>query len=214
MPEKAEMPQQNTRQTGQPHPIAGQRLAAFAAGAVVLLLVVTSIGLSWSNQLSPGGSPSATAQAQASLPPAKATFFAQYDATQAAMERHVPAATKGAYTPPPDVPTPTFTSGITYFDGQSKFPDFETNDSCCGQVNGTWEFVYVGSDTTNSAAGVGAIRVYTFSNTTGEYLVGIFDATDGSTGLDITGINRDVLRLKSDKTASLGFDLTTNIFTS
>jgi hypothetical protein len=61
---------------------------------------------------------------------------------------------------------------------------------------------------------VGAIRVSTFSNTAGYQLVGIFDATDGSTGLDIIGINGTVLRLMSDRTASLGFDLTTNTFTS
>ncbi len=61
---------------------------------------------------------------------------------------------------------------------------------------------------------LGAIRVETFSNVTGNQLVGVFDAPDGSTGLDITGINGQVLQLKSDKTTTFGFDLPTNTFTS
>jgi hypothetical protein len=73
---------------------------------------------------------------------------------------------------------------------------------------------YVGSDIANSPTGIGAVRVYTFSNAAGFQLVGVFDATDHSTGIDITGITGHVLRLKSDKTASFGFDLTTNTFTS
>ncbi len=209
-----EMLQQNRRQTGQQARIAGQRLAALIAGGVVLLLVITFIGLSQTARPGVGGSLGATAQPQASLPPDKATVFAQYNATRSAIETQVPAATKGSHSQPSAVSTPTFTSGITYFDGQDKFPNFTTNDAYRGQVNGVWEFVYVGSDTTKSATGVGAVRVYTFSNATGNQLLGVFDAPDGSTWLGITGVEGNVLRLKSNKTASLGFDLTTNTFTS
>jgi hypothetical protein len=198
---------QASQQPGRQAHVAGQRFGVLLAGTLVLLLSLVFIGMSHVSQLS-------TSTPAESSPPNKATVFAQYAATTAAQETQVPAATKGPYAPPPAMPTPTFTSEIFYYDGQDKFPDFKTNDAYRGQVNGTWEFVYVGSDTTHAAHGVGAVRVTTFSNAAGDRLVGIFDAPDGSTGLDITGINGARLRLTSDRTASFGFDLTTNTFSS
>lgn len=203
------MPREYKSQPGQQAQVLGQRVAALVAGAVVLLLIITFLAMNKNVGL--GASPGATPQ----LPPAKATGFARVAQTEAAMKTQVPAATKGSQAPQaPEALTPTFTSAIIYYDGQDKFPNFNTNDMYRGQVNGTWEFVYVGSDTTTSASGVGAVRIETFSNAGGNQLVGVFDAPDHSTGLDITGITGNVLRIKSDKTASFGFDLATNTFTS
>lgn len=182
-----------------------QRFVALFAAALVVFIALTLAGVSQASRLRAAGP---------QLPPAKATLLARDDATSAAARAKNPHPVKPPYSPPVEVPTPTFTSGVYYNFGQAKIPTFDTNDMYRGQVKGMWEFVYVGSDIANSPTGIGAVRVYTFSNAKGEQLVGIFDATDGSTGLDITGINRNILRLKSDKTASLGFDLTTNTFTN
>lgn len=198
------MPQKNNPQTNRQ---AGQRLVMLIVGAIVLLIMFTFIGMSQAPRF--GSSASAP-----QLPPAKATLLARGEATMAAARARNPNPVQPTYAPPPEVPTPTFTAGIFYYAGEDKFPNFNTNDMYRGEVNGTWEFVYVGSDTANSAAGVGAIRVETFSNAAGTHLVGVFDATDHSTGIDITGIKGNVLRIKSDKTTSFGFDLTTNTFTN
>ncbi|HEY7342990.1 MAG TPA: hypothetical protein VH591_19105 [Ktedonobacterales bacterium] len=183
----------------------GQRFVALIAAAVVLLIAITFIGISQASRLGAAGP---------QLPPAKATLLAQGDATVAAARAQNPHPAKPPYSPPVAVPTATFTSGIYYFAGDAKFPNFNTNDMYRGQVNGTWEFVYVGSDTTNPAADVGAVRVETYSSANGYQLVGVFDAPDHSTYIGITGITGNVLRIKSDKTASFGFDLTTNTFSS
>lgn len=184
------MPREHKNQPGQQTRVTGQRVVALVAGAVVLLLIITFLAMNENVRL--GASPGATPP---QLPPAKATGFARVEQTESAMKTQVPAAIKGSQAPPaPVAPTPTFTSEIIYYDGQDKFPNFTTNDMYRGQVNGTWEFVYVGSDTTNSATGVGAVRVETFSNAGGNQLVGVFDAPDHSTGLDITGIKGSVLR--------------------
>ena len=197
--------QRNNPQVSRQTRITGQRLVALIAGVVVLLIAFTFIGISQASRLGASAP---------QLPPAKATLLARADATMAAARARNPHPTKPAYTPPAAVPTATFTSGIYYNDGQDKFPNFSTNDMYRGQVNGVWEFIYVGSDVASAAAGVGAVRVETFSNATGFRLVGVFDATDHSTGIDITGIKGNILQLKSDKTASFGFDLMTNTFTS
>ena len=197
------MPQKNGNQSNSRSQVVSQRFVAFVAVAVVLLLAFVFIGISQASRLGAAGP---------QLPPAKATLLAQGDATLAAARAHP--SNRPPDAPPPEEPTATFTAGIFYFDGQSKFPGFNNNDTYRGEVNGVWEFVYVGSDISNSATGVGAIRVETFSNAAGTRLVGVFDATDHSTGLDITGIKGNVLRIKSDKTSSFGFDLTTNTFVS
>ena len=199
------MPQDNKTEKDHQTRAIGQRFAALFAGTVVFILAVTFIGMSQASRLGAAGP---------QLPPAKATLLAQGDATVAAARTQNPHPAKPPYSPPAAVPTSTFTSGIYYFAGDAKFPNFNTNDMYRGQVNGTWEFIYVGSDTTNVAAGVGAVRVETYSNAKGNQLVGVFDAPDNSTYIGITGISGNVLRIKSDKTASFGFDLTTNTFTS
>lgn len=197
------MPQKYRNQSNPRSQVVGQRFVMLVAGALVLLLALVFVGISQASRLGAAGP---------QLPPAKATLLAQGDATMAAARAHP--SNRPPDAPPPEVPTATFTAGIFYFDGQSKFPDFNNNDTYRGEVNGVWEFVYVGSDIRKSATGVGAVRVVIFSNAKGNQLVGVFDAPDGSTGLDITGINGNVLRVKSDKTPSFGFDLTTNTFTS
>jgi hypothetical protein len=183
----------------------GQRFAALIASAVVLLIAITFIGMSQASRLGAAGP---------QLPPAKATLLARGDATLAAARAQNPHPVKPSYATLVPVPTSTFVAGIDYYDGQAKVTNFRVQDMYSGPVNGTWEFVYTGSDTANVAAGVGAVRVLTFSNAAGYQLVGIFDAPDHSTYTGITGINGNVLRIKSDKTASFGFDLTTNTFTS
>ena len=187
---------------------AGQRFAALIASAVVLLIAITFIGISQASHLGVLGA------SAPQLPPAKATLLAKGDATLAAARTKNAGHPKQLYPTPVAVPTETFTAGIVYYDGQAKVTNFRVQDMYRGPVNGTWEFVYTGSDTANVAAGVGAVRVLTFSNADGYQLVGIFDAPDNSTYIGITGITGNVLRIKSDKTASFGFDLTTNTFTS
>ena len=184
---------------------AGQRFAALIPAAVVLLIAIAFIGISQASWLGAAGP---------QLPPAKATLLAKGDATLAAARAKNAGQPKKLYPTPVAMPTETFTAEIIYYDGQAKVTNFRVQDMYRGPVNGTWEFVYTGSDTANVAAGVGAVRVLTFSNANGYQLVGIFDAPDNSTYIGITGIEGNVLRIKSDKTASLGFDLTTNTFTS
>lgn len=192
---------QNELQTRQ----ASQRLVAIIVSAVVLLIIFAFIGIGQASRLGAAGP---------QLPPAKATLLAKGDATMAAARAKNVGHPKQLYPTPVAAPTETITSGIIYYAGQTKIPNFLVQDMYRGQVNGTWEFVYVGSDTTNSAAGVGAVRVETYSSANGYQLVGVFDAPDHSTYIGITGITGNVLRIKSDKTASFGFDLTTNTFTS
>lgn len=205
------MPRENKMrtgfQTGRQTRQAGQRFVALIAGMVVLLLVVTFIGMRQTARLGASGP-------QPQLPPAKATLLAQGDATMAAARAKSAGQPKQLYPTPAAVPTATFTAGIIYYDGQAKVPNFQVQDMYRGEVNGVWEFVYTGSDTSQSSAGVGAVRVLTFTNAAGYTLVGIFDAPDQSTYTGITGIKGNILRIKSDKTASFGFDLTTNTFTS
>lgn len=205
------MPQENkTRtdhQTNHRTRQRGQRFAALIAAGVVLLIAITFVGISQASRLGTSGP-------QPQLPSAKATLLARGDATLAAARAQNPHPIKPPYATLVPVPTPTFTSGIYYYFGQAKITNFKVQDLYTGPVNGTWEFVYTGSDTTNSSAGVGAVRVETFSNAAGYQLVGIFDAPDHSTYTGITGIKGNVLRIKSDKTVSFGFDLTTNTFTS
>lgn len=193
-----------TRADCQAH-ATGQRFVALIAIAVVLLLAITFIGISHASRLGAAGP---------QLPPAKATLLARDDATMAAARAKNAGHPKQLYPTPAAEPTETVASGVIYYAGQTKIPNFLVQDMYRGQVNGTWEFVYTGSDTTHSTAGVGAIRVETFSNTNGYQLVGVFDAPDHSTYTGITGIKGNVLRIKSDKTPSFGFDLTTNKFTS
>lgn len=192
---------QNDSQTRQ----VGQRFVALIAAAVVLLIVITFIGISQASRLGAAGP---------QLPPAKATLLAQGDATLAAARAKNAGQPKKLYPTPVAMPTETFVAGIDYYDGQAKVTNFRVQDMYQGPVNGTWEYVYTGSDTANVSAGVGAVRVLTFSNAAGYQLVGIFDAPDHSTYTGITGISGNVLRIKSDKTPSFGFDLTTNTFTS
>ncbi len=194
----SEMPQKRKIQTG-------QRVAALIAAGIVLLLAITFIGISQASRLG-ASSPQ--------LPSAKATLLAQGDATMAAARAKNAGQPKQLYPPPPAVPTETMTSGIFYYVGEAKFSNFQVQDMYQGSVNGTWELVYTGSDTSQSAAGVGAVRVEALSTAAGYTLVGIFDAPDHSTYTGITGITGNVLRIKSDKTASFGFDLTTNTYTS
>ena len=184
---------------------AGQRFVALIAAAVVLLIAITFIGISQASRLGAAGP---------QPPPAKATLLARGDATMAAARAKNAGHPKQLYPTPAAMPTETMTSGIFHYVGQAKPPNFKVQDLYRGVVNGTWELVYTGSDTSQSATGVGAVRVLTFSNANGYQLVGIFDAPDHSTYIGITGITGTVLRIKSDKTASFGFDLTTNTFTS
>jgi hypothetical protein len=192
---------QNDSQTRQ----VGQRFVALIAAAVVLLIVITFIGISQASRLGAAGP---------QLPPAKATLLAQGDATLAAARAKNAGQPKKLYPTPVAMSTESIASGIIYYAGQTKIPNFLVQDMYRGQVNGIWEFVYVGSDTTNVAAGIGAVRVETYSNAAGYQLVGIFDAPGNSTYVGITGITGNVLRIKSDKTPSFGFELTTNKFTS
>ncbi len=202
------MPQTNKRWTDHRTPQTGRHFVALIAAAVVLLIAITFVGISQTSRLGVLG------DSAPQLPPAKATLLAQGDATLAAARAQNPHPIKPPYATLVSVSTPTFTAGIIYYDGQAKVTNFRVQDMYRGPVNGTWEFVYTGSDTANVAAGVGAVRVLTFSNANGYQLVGIFDAPDQSTYIGITGITGNVLRIKSDKTVSFGFDLTTNTFTS
>lgn len=85
---------------------------------------------------------------------------------------------------------------------------------------GTWEIIRAGTEWPAPVAdysapgGYGAIEIYNADNTTHEYLIGNYPAPDHSTWLVITAVQGNVLRLKSDKTASLGFDMATDTFTS
>jgi hypothetical protein len=202
------LPQNNKRWPDHRTPQAGRHFVALIAAIVVLLIAITFVGISQTSRLGVLGA------SAPQLPPAKATLLARGDATLAAARAQNPHPIKPPYATLVPVSTPTFTAGIVYYDGQAKVTNFRVQDMYRGPVNGTWEFVYTGSDTANVAAGVGAVRVLTFSNATGYQLVGIFDAPDNSTYIGITGITGNVLRIKSDKTASFGFDLTTNTFTS
>lgn len=182
---------------------------AICAAAVVLLLVVTFIGISQASRLGVQGA------GAPQLPPAKATLLARGDATMAAARTQAAGRPKQYYPPPPAVPTATMTAKIIQYAGQTKIPGFWVQDLYLGPVNGVWEVVYTGADTANVTTGVGAIRVETYSITTGpQQLVGVFDAPDHSTYISITDIEGNILRIKSDKTASFGFDLTTNTYTS
>lgn len=199
------MPQESKTRTDSWIRPTGQRLVALIAAAVILLVAITFVGISQASRLGAAGT---------QLPPAKATLLVRDDATTAAARARNPHPVKPQYAPPLEVSTPTFVAGIDYYDGQAKVTNFRVQDMYQGPVNGTWEYVYTGSDTANVSAGVGAVRVLTFSNAKGYQLVGIFDAPDHSTYTGITGISGNVLRIKSDKTPSFGFDLTTNTFTS
>ena len=180
---------------------------AICAAVIVLLLAFTFIGISQASRLGVQGAGAPP------LPPAKATLLARGNATMAAARTQVAGHPKPPYSPPSPMPTETFTSGIYHYVGQAKPPNFKVQDMYSGQVNGVWEFVYTGSDTANVTTGVGAIRILTYSTASGYQLVGVFDAPDHSTYISITGIEGNILRIKSDKTASFGFDLTTNAYT-
>ena len=190
--------------------LTSQGFVAICAAAVVLLLAFTFIGISQASSrlgVQGAGAPQ--------LPPAKATLLAQGDATIAAARTQAAGQPKQFYPPPPAVPTATMAARIIHNAGQTKIPNFWVQDLYLGPVNGVWEVVYTGADTANVATGVGAIRVDTYSTATGSHqLVGVFDAPDHSTYISITGIEGNILRITSDKTASFGFDLRTNTYTS
>lgn len=114
---------------------AGQRLGALIAAAAILLIAITFVGISQASRLGAAGT---------QLPPAKATLLARDDATSAAARAKNPHPVKPPYSPPVEVPTPTFTSGIYFNFGQAKVPTFNTNDMYRGQVKGMWEFVLCG----------------------------------------------------------------------
>ena len=201
-PDNGGLPYGQTQRTG-------QRWAMIIMGAVVVLIAVTVIGLSQAAKpmaLSSAPHPDVTPTFRSQpLTGQKATVVAQMDATFSA-----------TWTAEAAAPTPTFTTGI-FPALQDKFATFYGSEGYEGQINGTWEIVRPGTEWPtpvadySSPGGYGAVRVY---NAISLQLIGDFPAPDHSTWLDITAVKGDVLWLKSDKTASLGFDMTTNTFTS
>jgi hypothetical protein len=178
-------------------------------GGVVLLIAVTAIGMNRAARpmalsLASHSDVTPTFRSQP-LTGHKATVVAQMDATYSA-----------TWTAEAAAPTPTFTTGI-FPALQDKFASFYGSEGYEGQINGVWELVRPGTEWPapvsdySAPGGYGAVRV---NNAISHQLIGDFPAPDHSTWLVITAVNGDVLWLKSDKTASLGFDMATNTFTS
>lgn len=143
------------------------------------------------------------------LPPAKATIIARQNQAMATAQAQHPVKT-GGYNPPPAVPTATLTAGI-FQTHQGPFSNstFSVEDMYRGPVGSQWEVVFAGTAWTNfPSSGVGALRVYSLTGG----LIGVFVAPDHSIYIEITGISETTLQLKSDKSATLSFNLATNTF--
>jgi hypothetical protein len=186
----------------------GRLFAILALGVVVLLIAATIIGISRTpyGQYSsrPASLPTPTFPS-GTLPAYKATNIARINATFSA-----------TWTTEADAPTATFTTGI-FPALQDKFATFYGFNAYKGEINGRWEIVRPGTEWPTpvtdytSPGGHGAVQVY---DAISSQLIGDFPAPDHSTSLVITSVKGDVLRLKSDKTASFGFDMATDTFTS
>lgn len=201
------------RGDGAPRNWMRQRLVAVVMGVVVLLIAVTIIAMSQtSGPLALSPAPTPTFQ----YPPAKATLFAREAETMSAARTANPNPIKPTYNPPTEGPTPTFTTGI-FPALQDKFASFYGFNAYEGEINGRWEIVRPGTEWPTPVAdysapgGYGAVQVY---DAISHQLIGDYRAPDHSTSLVITSVKGNVLRLESDKTASLGFDMATYTFTN
>src|SRR6185312_11132086 len=121
-------------------------------------------------------------------------------------------APKLPYVPLPAQPTATFTTGITQeHEGPFSNSDFSIDDDYRGLVNGHWVVIYAGTAWINfPKVGNGALRVYTVD----VGFTGVFDAPDGSSNLNITGVSGTALQLVSDTGTHLTFDMATDTFGS
>jgi hypothetical protein len=185
----------------------GQRLAVVALGVIVLMIAVTVIGMSRAaGQVRTGPLALTTpTYPPVTLPPYKATTIARVNATFSA-----------TWTAEAAEPTPTFTTGV-FGALQDKFASFYGFNAYEGQINGRWEIVRPGTEWPtpvsdySTPGGYGAVQVY---DAISHQLIGDFRAPDHSAWLVITSVKGTMLRLKSDMTASLGFDMATDTFTS
>jgi hypothetical protein len=186
----------------------GQAPAVLAMGVVVLLIagMVIVIGMEPSSQVRTGPVPLTTPTfPPGTLPAYKATIIARMQATFSA-----------TWTAEAAEPTATFTTGI-FPALQDKFASFYGLSAYEGQINGRWEIVRPGTEWPTPVSdytapgGYSAVQVY---DAISHQLIGDYRAPDHSTWLVITAVKGDVLRLKSDKTASLGFDMASDTFTS
>lgn len=187
----------------------GQLFTILAMGVVVLLIagtVIVMIGTGPSGRARTGPAPLTTPTfPPVTLPPYKATTIARMQATFSA-----------TWTAEAAEPTATFTTGV-FGALQDKFASFYGLNAYKGEINGRWEIVRPGTEwptpvTDYSApGGYGVVQVY---DAISHQLIGDYRAPDHSTWLVITTVKGDVLRLKSDKTVSLGFDMATDTFTS
>jgi hypothetical protein len=185
----------------------GHLFAVLALSVVVLLIAGTVLVMSRgaAGQARTGPSPLATpTYPPVTLPPDKATVIARVNATFSA-----------TWTAEAAAPTATFTTGI-FSALQDKSATFYGLNAYEGEINGRWEIVRPGTEWPtpvadySSPGGYSAVRVY---DAISFQLIGDFRAPDHSTSLVITAVKGDVLRLKSNKTASFGFDMATDTFT-
>src|SRR5690348_11678231 len=186
----------------------GQVITVLALGVVVLLIAGTVIvlGIGPSGRARTGPAPLMTPTfPPGTLPPYKATTIARLNATFSA-----------TWTAEAAEPTATFTTGVFYA-LQDKFATFYGLNAYEGEINGRWEIIRPGTEWPapvsdySAPGGYSAVQVY---DAISHQLIGDYRAPDHSTSLVITSVKGDVLRLTSDKTASLGFDMATNTFVS